>query len=92
MERDEPKIDKALMQELEKLAEEEEIDVLLYPKEMSEDFKGFLVTKKNEGLLDYNILQLANCVVIKARKRIILEIAGRHDVARTTIHPKFTAH
>ena len=75
------------MQALDKLTDKEEIDVLVYPKQIGEDFKGFLVTKKNEGVLDYNILQIANCVVIKARKNLILEIATRNDVSRIAINP-----
>ena len=91
MERGETKIDQELRQALDKLSDEEEIDVLLYPKQMSEDFEGFLLTKKNEGLLDYNFLQLANCFVIKAPKKVILEIAGRDDVSQLTVNPRFTA-
>lgn len=90
MERGGSKIDQELRQALDKLTDTEEIDVLLYPKQTREDFEGFLLIKKNEGVLDYNFLQLANCFVIKAPKKVILEIAARDDVSRITINPRFT--
>lgn len=90
MERGEPKIDQELRQALDKLTDKEEIEVLLYPKRTGEDFERLLLTKKNEGLLDYNFLQLANCYVIKAPKKVILEIAARDDVSQLTINPRFT--
>ena len=92
VERGESKIDQDLMRALDKLADTDEIDVLLYPKQMGEDFERFLLTKKNQGMLDYNILQLANCVVIKAPKKVIQEIAARNDVSRITMNPRFTIH
>lgn len=92
MERGESKIDQDLRRALDKLTETDEIDALLYPKQMGEDFERFLLTKKNEGLLDYNILHIANCVVIKAPKKVILEIAARDDVSRVSINPRFTIH
>jgi len=92
MESRKPKIDQPLQQALDGLMDQAEIDVLLYPTQMREEFKQFLQTKKNEGLLDYNILQMANCVVIKAPKKVILELADRDDVSRITINPKFTMH
>ncbi len=91
METKEAKIDKDLKRELDKLKDENEIDVLLYPKQLGEDLKEFLQTKKNEGLLDYNILQMANCIVIRAAKKVIVEITARDDVVRITMNPRFTA-
>jgi hypothetical protein len=86
------KIDNELLRALERLGEQEETDVLVYPKRMGEDLKEFLAARKKEGLLDYNILHLANCIAIKARKNVLLQIASRDDVLRMTINPRFTAH
>jgi hypothetical protein len=91
MERGESKIDKELRQALDQLADQEEIDVLLYPKQLGGEFERFLLTQKKEDMLDYNILKIANCVVIKASKKVILEIADRDDVSRISVNPKFTA-
>lgn len=88
----ESKIDKDLIQVLDKLTDKDQIDVLLYPKQTGEEFETFLLTKKKEGVLDYNVLQIANCVVIKATKGLIWEIAARDDVFRITINPRFTVH
>lgn len=92
MERDEPKIDKELRQTLDELADTDEIEVLLYPKQMGGALERDLLTKKDEGLLDYNILQLANCIVIRSQKQVILEMANRDDVTRITINPRFTVY
>ena len=92
METGESKIDRDLRQALDKLTDKEEIDVLLYPKEIGEGFKELLQSKKNEGLLDYNVLEIANCIVVKAPKKIILELAARNDVSRIAMNPTFTAH
>jgi hypothetical protein len=84
------KIDQDLMRVLDSLTETDEIDILVYPRQMSEEFERFLLGKKNQGLLDYNILQIANCAVVKAPKSVILDIAAQHDVSRITINPRFT--
>ncbi len=86
------KIEKDLMLALDKLNDEEEIDALLFPKLMGESLKKFLMSSKNKGELDYNLLNIANCVAVKASKRVILEIADREDVARVTIQPKLTTN
>lgn len=92
MESGESKLDKELKQALDQLTDTEEIDVLLFPKYMDREFESFLQTQKNKGLLDYSILQLANCVVIKATKKVILEIAARAEVSRISINPRFTTN
>ena len=87
-----PKIDEDLMQRLDALTDEEQIDALLHPKRMGEDLKEFLMSEKNEGQLDYNILHIANCIAVKASKKVILEIAAREDVARVTVQPRLTTN
>ena len=91
VEKGELKIDPKLMRVLEKLADTDEIDVLLYPRgQVSENLERFLLGKKKEGLLDYNTLQIANLIAIKGQKVVILEIANRDDVSRITNNPRFT--
>lgn len=91
VEKGELKIDPKLMRVLEKLADTDEIDVLLYPRgQVSENLEKFLLDKKKEGLLDYNVLQIANFIAIKGQKVVILEIANRDDVSRITNNPRFT--
>ncbi len=92
MEEVKSKLDQDLKQTLDKMTDQEEIDVLVYPKQSGGEFEQFLFSKKNEGMLDYNILPMANCVVIKASKRITLEVAARDDVFRLTTNPRLTAH
>ena len=92
MKNNEPRIDKGLTLALDKFTDEEVIDALLHPEQMGENLKRFLMSRKNEGKLDYNVLEIANCIAVKAGKRVILEIAAREDVARVTIHPKLTTN
>lgn len=92
VEKDESRIDQELTRVFEDLEDTDEIDVLLYPREgqVSEGLERFLRDKKKDGLLDYNIMQIANFIAIKGQKQIILEIANRDDVSRITINPRFT--
>ena len=92
MERSPTKIDPDVMWSLERLGDQQEIDVLVYPTRFGGEFERFLQTRKHQGALDYNILQLANCVVVKASKQAILEIAARDDVAKISANPRFMAH
>ena len=85
------RIDQDLKEVLDTLKDQDEIDVLLYPKVMGKSIKEMLQSKKDEGLLDYNVLAIANCIVVKAPKKIILQIATRDDVSRIAVNPRFTA-
>jgi len=84
------KIDRDLTQALDTLTDQEEIDVLLYPKERDEGLRELLRSKQKGGVLEYNILEIANCIVVRAPKKIILELAVRNDVSRLAMNPKFT--
>ena len=91
MEIDATKIDLELMQILDKLADTDEIDVLIYSRGlMSEELERFLSQKQREQVLDYNILEIANCVVVRGQKQVIFEIANRNDVSRVRANPRFT--
>ncbi len=88
MNKGESKLDVNAKQALDRLTDTAEMDVLVYPTHITEAFKQFLREKQGEGVLKYNILQLANCAAVKARKRVILEIAARDDVSQIRVNPK----
>lgn len=87
----ESKLDSALRQTLEGMKEGDEIDVLVHPTRISDSIKSFLSEAKNAGRLDYNVLELANCIALKASKDVIREVARRDDVARLSSNPRFSA-
>ncbi len=88
MSKGESKLDADVKQALDKLADTAEMDVLVYPTQITETFKQFLQKKQDEGILKYNILQLANCAVVKASKRVILEIAAQDEVSKIRMNPR----
>lgn len=90
METHRSKLDDGLRQVLENLSNEEEIDVLLFPKQMGDELRKFLIEGKNDSKLDFNILKIANCIAVKAPKAVIMNLATREDVDRITAQPKFT--
>ncbi len=87
-----PKIDEDLKRQLKELGDDEQIDVLLHPGRMEGNLKRFLMSGKNEGELDYNILEIANCIAVKSTKKVILEIAARDDVGQVTIQPTLSTN
>ncbi len=85
------KISSELMDILDTLGDADEIDVLVYPSGViGEELKNFLSQRQREGTLNFNILELANCIAVKGQKQTILEIANRDDVSRITANPRFT--
>ncbi len=86
----EAKLDADVRRTLDQLTATAQIDVLVYPKQITPSFKQYLQKRREEGVLEYNILHLANCAVVKASKQVILEIAARDDVARIGTNPRFT--
>lgn len=88
MDRREPNVDDDLSHTLSALSDAAELDVLVYPARTSEDLENFLAEKKGEGVLDYNILRIANSIAVKGSKRAILEIAARGDVLRVSTNPR----
>lgn len=86
------KIDEDLMQKLDALADEEQIEALVHPTRMGENLSNFLTSAKSEGELDYNILEIANCIAVRASKTVILEIAAREDVSQVTSQPRLATN
>ncbi len=91
MEEGESKIEEQLTETLRRIADEDVIDVLVYPLQLDEGFKNFLQTGKVAGRFEYNVLEFANCAAVRAKKNVILEISRRDDVTRVARNPRFTA-
>ncbi len=83
------KIDQELKLALKSLSDAERTDALIHPKYIGQEIENFLLTKKNEGLLDYNILKLANCIFVRATKDVLYKIADRDDVLHISVNPTF---
>ncbi len=89
MNQSEIKMDKELVEVLNKLQADEEIDVLVYVNHPSTGFDEFLQVKKEKGELKFNFLEFANCYAVEASKRLLLEIAEREDVSRVETNSRF---
>jgi len=85
----ERKTNNELVEVLNKLEEDEEIDVIVYVKKPVTNFDEFLQAKKEKGELKFNFLEFADCYVVEASKRLLLGIAAREDVSRMEINSRF---
>lgn len=85
----EKKTGKELAEVLNKLKDDEEIDVLIYVKQPATGFDDYLQIKQEKGELKYNFLEFANCYVVEASKRLLLEIADHEDVSKMEVNPRF---
>ena len=85
-------IDPDLEQSLRGLGAAEEIEVLAYPTApASGSLEAYLTQRQQAGALQYNVLRFAGCIVVKAKKDEIAQLAGRDDVARLAANPRFGA-
>ncbi len=75
-----PKIDKDLTELLNVLGDEDRTEALFYPENTLEELDRLIRSRGGKSDLEYNILKLANCAVVKARKRIICELAAQAGV------------
>ena len=91
MDQSETNIDKELAETLNKLKEDEVIDVLVYVKQPASDFDEFLQVRKEKGELKFNFLEFATCYVVQASRLLLQEIAEREDVLRMEINSRFSA-
>ena len=90
MSREGSKLDQLLIDELDGLADHDEIDALVYPTKAAEQFEEFLRSRRDQGQLEFNPLPMAGCVVVKTTKQLILEIASRPDVLEVKANPRFS--
>jgi hypothetical protein len=81
-----------LRQALDRLGENETLEVLVYPAGGTDDLLAYLSAKRNTGSLQFNVLQLAGCIALNAGGSIINEVAARRDVARVMLNRTFTTN
>ena len=84
------KIDPTLRQALNRLAEEDTVEVLVYPAGSTDELTAYLAARRDAGDLEFNVLAMAGSIVLRARRGIIDELAARSDVVRITLNPRFT--
>jgi hypothetical protein len=73
------------------MREDEEASVLVYPTGSTRDLLQDLDQHRKAGRADYNQLELAGCIAVRASKNVISQIARRNDVERVIPNPTFTA-
>lgn len=81
-----------LRQALDQLGENETLEVLVYPAGGTDDLLAYLSAKRNTGSLQFNVLELAGCIALRADGSIINEVAARRDVARVMLNRTFTTN
>jgi hypothetical protein len=85
-------LDPALREQLAQLPDSAELAVLVYPRASdSESLIAYLSKAKERGDAAFNLLALAGCIAVKARRPLLLELASRGDVASVTLNPTFRA-
>jgi hypothetical protein len=80
-----------LRQKLDRLTESDRVDVLVYPTGGTEELFAYLTSRQESGDLQFNVLDLAGCIALRARRDTINELAARSDIVRVAINPTFTA-
>jgi hypothetical protein len=84
------KADTELRRILDGLGEDELVEVLVYPAGGTDDLLGYLSRRRDTGDIEFNVLELAGCIALRAGRGTVNEVATRSDVARVTINPTFT--
>ena len=83
------KLDDELRTRLGGLADDELVDVLVYPVSAPSDLERHLSALQAEGVR-HNLLKLHGTFAVHAPKRLIHDLARRDDVARITAMPSAT--
>ena len=86
------KADPELRRTLDQLGDRDSIEVLVYPSGNPDDLVAHLADQREAGDLEFNVLALAECIAVRARRPTIDAIAGRVDVARVAVNPTFTTN
>jgi len=76
----EDKAEPALREALDRLGENEMLEVLVYPAGSADGLRAYLASKRHAGDLEFNVLELAGCIALRARRGIIDEVLVRSDV------------
>jgi hypothetical protein len=74
------------------LGEDQEADVLVYPTGSTQDLLRVLDEHRRAGRAEYNPLELAGCIALRARRSVIHQVARRSDVERVIANPTFFAN
>lgn len=86
------KAEPALRGALDRAGENEMLEVLVYPAGNTEGLRAYLASERHTVDLEFNVLELAGCIALRARRPIIDEVLARSDVARVTLNPTFTTN
>lgn len=86
------KLDDDLTQALQALPVDGQIEVLVHPRGVIGELEDYLASVKAAGDLEFNVLELAHCVVVRASATAVQNIAARDDVEKVTLQPRVTAH
>jgi hypothetical protein len=81
------KLDDELRAQLDRVGDDDPIDVLVQPAADPFDLEADLAGRASEGVR-YNVLPLHGSIALRAPKPVILELAARADVARVTAMPR----
>jgi hypothetical protein len=85
------RIDPDLRVLLDRLGRDEKADVLVYAAGAVDDLVAYLAARQEAGELRFTVLGLAECVVVRAERAVIDQVAGRGDVQVVIAHPAFGA-
>ncbi len=87
------KAEPALREALDRLGENDMLEVLVYPAGSADGLHAYLASRRHAEDLEFNVLELAGCIALRARRSIIDEVLARSDdVARVTLNPTFTTN
>ena len=70
---------------------DEPVEVLVHPAGDAGALVEELRSRSERGELEFNVLELAGVIALRARQRTVDELAARDDVARITVNPRFEA-
>ena len=84
--------DHDLRQKLDRLGADETVEVLVYPAGGTDELLAYLAARRDTSDLEFNVLEMAGSIVLRAPRGIINEVAARSDVARVTLNPRFTTN
>lgn len=73
------------------MGEDQKADVLVYPTGPTQDLLRALDEHRRAGRAEYNSLELAGCIALRAPRKVIYQLAQRSDVQRVIANPTFTA-
>ena len=70
---------------------DEPVEVLVHPAGDARALVEELRARRERGELEFNVLELAGVIALRAPGHVVDELAARDDVARNTVNPRFEA-